>query len=168
MVRKASKIKAIAITGSSGKTSLKELLSQCLNKIASTSYSKKSFNNKFGVPISLFNIQKNNIFGVFEVGMDKKGEINHLTKLIMPDLGVITNISYAHIKNFKNLYEIALAKSEMINNIVSGGSRSEEHTSELQSQAYLVCRLLLEKKNTKKKKNVSNIQGYIVSLKQNL
>ena len=122
LVRKASKIKAIAITGSSGKTSLKELLSQCLNKIASTSYSKKSFNNKFGVPISLFNIQKNNIFGVFEVGMDKKGEINHLTKLIMPDLGVITNISYAHIKNFKNLYEIALAKSEMINNIVSGGS----------------------------------------------
>ena len=122
LVRKASKIKAIAITGSSGKTSLKELLSQCLNKIASTSYSKKSFNNKFGVPISLFNIQKNNIFGVFEVGMDKKGEINHLTKLIMPDLGVITNISYAHIRNFKNLYEIALAKSEMINNIVSGGS----------------------------------------------
>ena len=58
LVRKASKIKAIAITGSSGKTSLKELLSQCLNKIASTSYSKKSFNNKFGVPISLFNIQK--------------------------------------------------------------------------------------------------------------
>ena len=54
--------------------------------------------------------------------MDKKGEINHLTKLIMPDLGVITNISYAHIKNFKNLYEIALAKSEMINNIISGGS----------------------------------------------
>ena len=78
LVRKASKIKAIAITGSSGKTSLKELLSQCLNKIASTSYSKKSFNNKFGVPISLFNIQKNNIFGVFEVGMDKKGEINSL------------------------------------------------------------------------------------------
>ena len=54
--------------------------------------------------------------------MDKKGEINHLSKLIMPDLGVITNISYAHIKNFKNLYEIALAKSEMINNIISGGS----------------------------------------------
>jgi len=54
--------------------------------------------------------------------MDKKGEINHLTKLIMPDLGVITNISYAHIKNFKNLYEIALAKSEIINNIVSEGS----------------------------------------------
>ena len=65
LVRKTSKIKAIAITGSSGKTSLKELLSQCLKKIASTSYSKKSFNNKFGVPISLFNIQKNNIFGVF-------------------------------------------------------------------------------------------------------
>ncbi len=122
LVRKASNIKAIAITGSSGKTSLKELIGQCLNKIASTTYSKKSFNNKYGVPISLFNIQKKDIFGVFEVGMDKKGEIDNLTKLIMPDLGVITNISYAHIKNFKNLSEIALAKSEMINNIISGGS----------------------------------------------
>ena len=122
LIRKTSNIKAIAITGSAGKTSLKELIGQCLNKIAYTSYSKKSFNNKYGVPISLFNIQKKDIFGVFEVGMDKKGEIDSLTKLIMPDLGVITNISYAHIKNFKNLSEIALAKSELINNIISGGS----------------------------------------------
>ena len=122
LIRKASNIKAIAITGSSGKTSLKELIGQCLNKIASTSYSKNSYNNKYGVPISLFNIQKKNIFGVFEVGMDKKGEIDSLTKLIMPDLGVITNISYAHIRNFKNLTEIALAKSEIINNIIVGGS----------------------------------------------
>ena len=54
--------------------------------------------------------------------MDKKGEVNNLTKLVKPDLGVITNISYAHIKNFKNLSEIASAKSEIINNIVSGGT----------------------------------------------
>ena len=100
LIRKTSNIKAIAITGSCGKTSLKELIGQCLNKIVSTSYSKQSFNNKYGVPISLLNIQKKDIFGVFEVGMDKKGEIDSLTKLIMPDLGVITNISYAHIKNF--------------------------------------------------------------------
>ena len=106
MVREASKIKAIAITGSSGKTSLKELLSQCLNKIASTSYSKKSFNNKFGVPLSLFNLNPKDDFGVFEVGMDKKGEIDNLTKIMKPDVGVITNVSYAHAKNFKNLKNI--------------------------------------------------------------
>ena len=121
-IRKASNIKSIAITGSSGKTSIKELIAYSLNKIDSTSYSKNSFNNKYGVPLSLFNIQKKNIFGVFEVGMDRKGEIDNLTKMILPDLGIITNISYAHIKNFKNLSEIASAKSEIINNIISGGT----------------------------------------------
>ena len=54
--------------------------------------------------------------------MDKKGEIDFLTKKIMPNVGVITNISYAHIKNFKNLNGIANAKSEIINNIVENGT----------------------------------------------
>ena len=54
--------------------------------------------------------------------MDKKGEINHLTKNITPDVGIITNISYAHIKNFKSLKEIAAAKSEMMNNIIQNGA----------------------------------------------
>ena len=121
-LRKISNINAISITGSSGKTSLKELLGQSLTKLSSTYYSRKSYNNKYGVPISLFNIKKKNVFGIFEVGMNKKGEINQLTKLIRPDLGIITNISYAHIKNFNNLSEIASAKSEIINNINEGGT----------------------------------------------
>ena len=53
--------------------------------------------------------------------MDKKGEIDFLTNMIKPDIGLITNISYAHIKNFKNLDQIAKAKAEIINNIISGG-----------------------------------------------
>ena len=122
MIRVSSNISSIAITGSSGKTSLKEMLGQMMNKICQTSYSKKSFNNKYGVPISLFNIKKNDKIGIFEVGMDKKGEIDFLTKKIMPDVGIITNISYAHIKNFKNLKGVANAKSELINNIVENGT----------------------------------------------
>ncbi len=122
LVRVSSDISTVAITGSSGKTSLKEMLGQMMNKICQTSYSKKSFNNKYGVPITLFNIKKNDIFGIFEVGMDKKGEIDFLTKKIMPNVGVITNISYAHIKNFKNLKGIANAKSEIINNIIKNGT----------------------------------------------
>ena len=122
LIRKISNINAIAITGSSGKTSLKDLLGQTLNKLSSTYYSKKSFNNKYGVPLSLSNIKKNNQNGVFEVGMNKFGEIDRLSKLIIPNVGVITNISYAHIKNFKNLYEIALSKSEIIKNIIPNGT----------------------------------------------
>ena len=52
--------------------------------------------------------------------MDKKGEIDYLSKIIKPDVGVITNISYAHAKNFKNIKQIALAKSEIIQNIKDG------------------------------------------------
>jgi len=121
-IRKASSINAISITGSSGKTSLKELIGQTLNQISSTSFSKKSFNNKYGVPLSLFNINKKNIFGIFETGMDKKGEIDKLTKIINPEIGIITNVSYAHIKNFSSLNDIAHAKSEIINNIAKKGT----------------------------------------------
>jgi len=113
--------KIISITGSCGKTSLKELLGKTLSKISNVTYSPKSFNNKFGVPLSLFNLKENDEFGIFEIGMDKKGEIDYLSKIIKPDVGVITNISYAHIKNFKNIHQVALAKSEIINNIKTNG-----------------------------------------------
>ena len=121
IIRENSLSKIIAITGSCGKTSLKELTGKSLSKISNTTYSPKSYNNKFGVPLSLFNLRKNDDFGVFEIGMDKKNEIDYLSKIIKPDVGVITNISYAHIKNFKNINQIALAKSEIIQNIKEDG-----------------------------------------------
>ena len=121
-LRTVSNSKIISITGSSGKTSLKELLAFVFNKITPTSYSKNSYNNKFGVPLSLLNIKKKHDFSILEVGMDKKGEINKLSNIIKPDLGIITNISYAHIKNFNSLNQIAKAKAEMMNNIILDGT----------------------------------------------
>ncbi len=115
--RKSIDTNIIAITGSCGKTTLKELLGNVLSKISKVSISPKSYNNKFGVPLSLFNLKQNDEFGILEVGMDKRGEIDYLSKIIEPDVGVITNINYAHAKNFKNIKQIALAKSEIINNI---------------------------------------------------
>jgi len=119
--RKSIDTNIIAITGSCGKTTLKELLGNVLSKISKVSISPKSYNNKFGVPLSLFNLKQNDVFGILEVGMDKKGEIDYLSKIIEPDVGVITNINYAHVKNFKNINQIALAKSEIINNIKPHG-----------------------------------------------
>ena len=121
IIRQNSLAKIIAITGSCGKTSLKEMLKTTLNKFGQVSYSPNSFNNKYGVPLSLFNLNPNYDYGVYEVGMDKKGEINFLSKIIKPDVGVITNISYAHAKNFENIKQIAMAKSEIINNINTNG-----------------------------------------------
>ena len=114
--------KIISITGSCGKTTLKEMMRHILGKISKTSFSKKSYNNKYGVPLSLINIKQSDKFGVLEVGMDKKGEIDYLSKIIKPDLGVITNISLAHSKNFKNINLIAQAKAEIIKNIKKNGT----------------------------------------------
>ena len=114
--------KIISITGSCGKTTLKEMIGSTLKQLSRTTYSPKSFNNKYGVPLSLFNLKHNDEFGVFEVGMDKKGEIDKLTKIIKPDLGIITNISYAHSKNFKSINQIASAKAEIMKNIKENGT----------------------------------------------
>ena len=114
--------KIISITGSCGKTTLKEMIGSTLKEISSTTYSPKSFNNKYGVPLSLINLNYKDEFGVFEVGMDKKGEIDYLTKIIKPDIGIITNISYAHSKNFKSIKQIADAKAEILNNIKKNGT----------------------------------------------
>ncbi len=111
----------IAITGSCGKTTLKELLGETLGKIFKVSISPKSYNNKYGVPLSLLNLRENDEFGVLEVGMDKKGEIDYLTKIIQPDVSVITNVNFAHAKNFESIKQIAIAKSEIIQNTKQGG-----------------------------------------------
>ncbi len=111
----------VAITGSCGKTTLKELLGNSLRKVSKVSISPKSYNNKYGVPISILNLKENDDFGILEVGMDKKGEIDYLSKIIQPDVSVITNINFAHAKNFKNIKQIAIAKSEIIQNTKSGG-----------------------------------------------
>ena len=114
--------KIIAITGSAGKTSLKNLLKDLLENFGKTYSSPKSFNNHFGVPISLSNLNTDSKYGIFEIGMSKTGEINTLSKLVQPHIGVITNIAEAHIENFKNLNGIAKAKGEIINNIKKNGT----------------------------------------------
>ena len=72
-----------------------------LKNYGETFSSPKSYNNNFGVPLSLSQLNTKHKYGVFEVGMSKKGEINALTKLIRPQIAIITNIGEAHIENFK-------------------------------------------------------------------
>ena len=120
--RNHSNAKIIGITGSAGKTTIKNLLHDLLKTFGSTYASPRSFNNHFGVPVSLANLNINHQYGVFEVGMSKAGEINRLTKMIKPNIGLITNIGEAHIENFINIKGIAKAKSEIINNIETNGT----------------------------------------------
>ena len=138
--REKSNTKIIAITGSTGKTTVKDLLGNLLQNYGKTFYSQKSYNNHFGVPLSLGNLEEDHKFGVFEIGMSKAGEINHLSKLVKPHIGVITNIAEAHIENFKNIKKIAEAKGEIIDNISEGGClityRDDNFYNFFKSKAY--------------------------------
>ena len=122
MKRDNNNAKIFAITGSAGKTTLKNLINDLLKNFGKTYCSPRSYNNHLGVPISLTQLKTEHNYGVFEVGMSKKGEINTLSKIIKPDIAIITNIGEAHIENFKNLKGIADAKSEIIQNIKKSGT----------------------------------------------
>ena len=139
--RENSSAKIIAITGSAGKTSLKNLIKQLLENFAATHSSPRSFNNHFGVPVSISNLSASDKYGVFEVGMSKPGEIKNLSKLIQPHVGIITNIGEAHIENFKNIKGIAKAKSEIIDEVKKNGTiilnRDDKFFSYLHKKARL-------------------------------
>ena len=117
-----SNAKILGVTGSVGKTSLKNMLNSLLRNYGNSYASPKSFNNHFGVPLSLSNLNFNDKFGIFEIGMSKSGEISKLSKMIKPNLAIITNIGEAHLENFKDIKGIAKAKSEIIANIQNEGT----------------------------------------------
>ena len=122
ITRDSSSAEIIGITGSVGKTTLKNLISFSLKNYGKVYHSPHSYNNRFGVPLSLSNLKSNIDYGIFEIGMDKKGEIDNLSKIVKPEIAIITNISEAHFKNFNTLKDIAKAKAEIINNISKGGN----------------------------------------------
>ena len=119
--RQRTDAKIIAITGSCGKTSLKNLLNISLEKFGKTHCSPKSYNNHFGVPYSLANLSSDKKYGIFEIGMSAKGEIDNLVSLVKPHIAIITNIGPAHLENFNNIMGICKAKSEIMDGIYQKG-----------------------------------------------
>lgn len=97
-----SHIKSIGITGSNGKTILKEWLYQCLWNEFSTVKSPKSFNSQIGLPLSLLQINKSHELGIFEVGISKPDEMEKLENIFHPQIGLLTHIGTAHLANFKS------------------------------------------------------------------
>ena len=98
------------------------MLGGLLKRYSKTYFSPQSYNNHYGVPLSLCNIEPQHKFGVFEVGMSNFKEIFKLSFMVKPEIGIITNISEAHLENFKSIRDIAKAKSEIIYNIQKGGT----------------------------------------------
>jgi UDP-N-acetylmuramoyl-tripeptide--D-alanyl-D-alanine ligase len=119
--RQRSKAKIIAITGSVGKTSVKEILKLTFSTQGKTFATQGNLNNHIGLPLSLCNFSADCEYGIFEMGMNHLNEIEPLSKLTKPHLAIITNVGPVHIENFKNEEEIALAKSEIFCGLTEDG-----------------------------------------------
>lgn len=113
-------VKVVGITGSCGKTSAKEYTASLLARKHMVLKSEKSFNNHIGLPLSLLKLNKFHEVAVLEMGMNHPGEIKDLTQIAPPDLAVITNIMPVHLQFFKNLREIARAKTEILRGAKKG------------------------------------------------
>lgn len=105
--------KRVAVTGSAGKTSVKEMLRAAFAAIGTVHAADRSFNNHWGVPLTLAQLPMICDFGVFEIGMNHAGEITPLTRLVSPHVAVVTTIAPAHLEFFGSLERIAEAKSEI-------------------------------------------------------
>jgi len=131
--------KVIAVTGSVGKTSTKEMLRQVFAAQGETHASVASFNNHWGVPLSLARCPADVAFAIFEIGMNHAGEIETLVKMVRPHVAIIPTVEPVHLEFFKNVEAIADAKAEIFTGVEPGGvavlNRDNAQFARLQRQA---------------------------------
>ena len=113
--------KILVITGSSGKTTTRNLISKVLESSFSVTQSIKNFNNHIGLPLSILQINENDDFAIIEMGANHIGEIKSLCEIIKPDYGLITSISEAHIEGFGSIENVQKAKFELFNSVDNNG-----------------------------------------------
>ena len=129
----------VAVTGSVGKTSTKEMLRACLSRLGPTHAPEKSFNNHWGVPLTLARMPADTRYAVIEIGMNHAGEITPLTTLARPHVAIVTTVEPVHIEHFSSIEAIADAKAEIIAGIEPGGvailNRDNPHFQRLAAAA---------------------------------
>lgn len=129
----------IAVTGSAGKTTAKDMLRLCLAQFGACHASDKSFNNHWGVPLTLARMPAGSRFGIFEIGMNHAGEITPLTRMVRPDIAIVTTVEAAHLAAFASVEDIARAKAEIMAGLEPGGvavlNRDNPHYAILRAAA---------------------------------
>src|SRR5258706_3213542 len=120
--RARSHAKIVAVTGSAGKTTTKEMLRLMLSTAGPVAASAASYNNHWGVPLSLARMTGEAGFGVFEIGMNHAGEIRGLNAFVRPHVALVTTIAPAHLEYFGNVEAIADAKAEIFEGVDPGGA----------------------------------------------
>ena len=114
--KKQFQIETIGITGSNGKTIVKEWLNFLLSPDFSVVRSPKSFNSQVGVPLSIFGINENHTLGIFEAGISLKGEMQKLAEIIQPNIGIFTHLGNAHQEGFTTVEEKIIEKCQLFTN----------------------------------------------------
>lgn len=112
--RRMIALRVVAITGSNGKTSTKNLTASVLRQQAPVLSTEGNFNNLIGVPLTLFRIDTDHRWAVIEMGMNRFGEIDRLGEIVSPDIGVITNVVPAHLEGLGSIEGVARAKAELM------------------------------------------------------
>ena len=115
-------IPVTAVTGSNGKTTVTRLISSILNKMGKCLSPEKSYNNQWGVPLTLLRLNSSHQFAVVEMGTSHNGEIQYLSSLAKPVIALINNVSAAHVEGLGNVQQISLAKSEIFSGMADGGT----------------------------------------------
>ena len=115
-------IKVVGITGSVGKTSTKETISYVLEEKYKVLKTEGNFNNEIGLPLTVFRLRDDDEIAVLEMGISDFGEMERLSQIAQPDIGVITNIGLCHLENLKTRDGILKAKTEMFHNLKPDGT----------------------------------------------
>ena len=113
--------KTVGITGSSGKTTVKEMTTAILSRLGNVLATKGNFNNDIGVPLTLLRLNETHDFAVIEMGANHIGEIEKLCEIAQPNFGIITNIGKAHLEGFGSLKGVIQAKTEIYKFINNSG-----------------------------------------------
>lgn len=111
----------VAVTGSVGKTTTKNVIGSLLSAFSPTVVSEKSFNNDFGVPLTLSKLKTNTKYACIEIGINHIGEMERLASIVCPDVAVLTNIGLAHIGNFGSLETTLREKARLLAHLRDGG-----------------------------------------------
>ncbi len=119
----------IAITGSCGKTTIKEMTTSILTLSGTVLSTRGNFNNAIGVPLTLFRLTKDDQFAVIELGASKPGDIDEIAQLVEPDVAMISNISAAHLQGLGSIEGVATVKGEILDYLQEDGVAVLEHNS---------------------------------------
>lgn len=111
----------IAVTGSNGKTTVKQMLRSVFSQAGKTSSTQGNLNNHIGVPLTLLQCERDDAYAVIEMGANHIGEIDHLSRMAKPNIAIITNAGPAHLEGFGSLEGVAQGKGEIINGLQSPG-----------------------------------------------